>query len=95
MLVLVLSLLTIELVLDKSRGSTMLSDLIYLVIRPAAGGLVFMAAVYEDDVVNPVVAMLFGLTIAGVVHWYKMLQRPAITVQNAGLGTRWSASSKT
>jgi hypothetical protein len=85
-LILILALLSVELVLDKIPRVDHFSDLVHLAIRPGAGALVFMASVEGEGVMHSAVAMLFGLAIAAAVHWYKMLQRPAITLQTAGLG---------
>lgn len=79
-------LLTIELVIDKLPRVDHLNDLIQSSVRPAAGAVLLMAVVNEGGDLHPVVAMLFGLLIAGAVHWYKTVSRPAITISTGGLG---------
>lgn len=85
-ILIVLTLLTIEIVVDKIPRADHVNDLIQSAVRPAAGAVLFMAAVNEDDVVHPLIAMVFGLLVAGAVHWYKTTQRPAITINTRGLG---------
>lgn len=85
-IVIVLLLLTIEIVVDKIPRADHFNDLVQSAVRPAAGAVLLMAAVNEDETVHPLVAMLFGLLIAGAVHWYKTTQRPAITIETRGVG---------
>jgi uncharacterized membrane protein len=85
-IVIVLMLLTIEIVVDKIPRADHINDLIQSAVRPAAGAVLFMAAVNQDDAVHPLVAMVFGLLVAGAVHWYKTTQRPAITINTRGNG---------
>jgi hypothetical protein len=84
-IIIVLTLLTVEIVVDKIPRADHVNDLIHSAIRPAAGAFIFMAAVNEGDELNPVIAMMFGLLVAGVVHWYKTLARPAITIKTRGV----------
>lgn len=86
-IVIVLLLLTIEIVADKIPRADHFNDLVQSAVRPAAGAVLMMAAVNEDESLHPLVAMLFGLLIAGVVHWYKTMRRPAITVETRGVAT--------
>jgi Domain of unknown function (DUF4126) len=85
-LLIVMALLTIELVVDKIPRIDHLNDLIQSSVRPAAGAVLMMAVVNEGGELHPLVAMLFGLFIAGAVHWYKTVSRPAITVSTGGVG---------
>ena len=78
-------LLTIEVVVDKIPGADHANDLIQSAIRPAAGAVLAMAAT-QDAAVNPVVAMVVGLVLAGGVHTAKTTARPAITLSTGGLG---------
>jgi uncharacterized membrane protein len=79
-------LLTIELVVDKIPGIDHANDLIQSAIRPAAGAILMMAANSETTELNPVVAMVIGLLIAGAVHIGKATTRPVITVTTGGVG---------
>jgi Domain of unknown function (DUF4126) len=81
-----LVLLTIEIVADKIPGIDHANDLIQSAIRPAAGAILMMASVSQGEELNPVVAMIIGLILAGTVHGAKATARPAITISTAGLG---------
>lgn len=85
-IVIILTLLTIEVVVDKIPRADHLNDLVQSAIRPAAGAVLFMAVVNEHDELHPLIAMVFGLVVAGAVHWYKTTARPAITVNTRGVG---------
>jgi hypothetical protein len=45
-----------------------------------------MSTTHDTVHLNPALAMILGLLIAGVVHAAKALSRPVITVSTAGLG---------
>ncbi len=81
-----LLLLTVELVADKVPGIDHANDLIQSAIRPGAGGILMMASTNQGDALNPVVAMILGLLLAGGVHGVKATARPAITISTGGLG---------
>lgn len=85
-ILIVLTLLTIELVVDKIPRADHVNDLIQSAVRPAAGAVLFMAVVNEDDTLHPLIAMIFGLLVAGIVHWYKTTSRPEITLSTRGVG---------
>jgi hypothetical protein len=85
-IVIILTLLTIEIVVDKIPRADHLNDLVQSAIRPAAGAVLFMAVVNEHDKIHPLLAMIFGLVVAGTVHWYKTTARPTITVTTRGVG---------
>lgn len=78
-------LLTVEVVVDKIPGADHANDLLMSAVRPAAGAILAMAAT-QDASVNPVVAMVLGLVLAGTVHTAKATARPAITLSTGGLG---------
>jgi uncharacterized protein DUF4126 len=81
-----LFLLTIEIVADKVPGIDHANDLVQSAIRPAAGAILVMAATNHDHALNPVLAMIVGLLLAGAVHGVKATSRPAITISTGGLG---------
>ncbi|MEA2528716.1 MAG: hypothetical protein QOG89_360 [Thermomicrobiales bacterium] len=81
-----LVLLSIELIADKVPGIDHANDLIQSAIRPGAGGILMMASTNQGDALNPVVAMIVGLLLAGGVHGVKATTRPAITVSTGGVG---------
>ncbi len=65
-IVVLLILVTIELLVDKSPYYR-INDVFQGVLRPASGALAFMAGTSETEV-NTVVALIAGLVIAGLVH---------------------------
>lgn len=85
-IMIILALLTIELVVDKIPGADHVNDLIQSAIRPAAGAIVMMAITSTTSDINPVISLLFGLTVAGGVHAAKATARPAVTVSTGGIG---------
>jgi hypothetical protein len=85
-IVIILLLLTIETVVDKVPGADHLNDLVQSAIRPAAGAILMMASTTEAIHLNPALAMILGLFVAGGIHAAKAVSRPAITVSTGGLG---------
>jgi hypothetical protein len=85
-ILIIMTLLTLELVIDKIPRADHVNDLIQSSVRPASGAVLFMAVVNHGNELHPLVAMLFGLLCAGAVHWYKAMTRPKITVETRGLG---------
>jgi hypothetical protein len=85
-IILLLVLLGIEIVVDKIPGFDHANDLIQSVFRPAAGAILLMATTNDRGVINPVIAMVLGLAVAGAVHAVKTISRPAITLSTGGLG---------
>ena len=84
-IVVITFLLTLEVVVDKVPGIDHANDLIQSAIRPASGAILAMAAT-SDAAINPVVAMVLGLLLAGSVHAAKATTRPAVTVATGGVG---------
>lgn len=81
-----LVLLAVEIVVDKIPGFDHANDLIQSVIRPASGAVLLMATTNDENVINPVIAMILGLGVAGGVHAVKTVSRPAVTISTGGLG---------
>jgi hypothetical protein len=48
--------------------------------------VLLMAATNDEGIINPVVAMVLGLGVAGGVHAVKTISRPAVTVSTGGMG---------
>ena len=84
----VLILLSIvEFFADKIPAINHVNDAIQTLVRPAAGAIVFAAGSSNIAHVNPVVALIAGLLVAGGVHAVKSLVvRPAVTATTAGVG---------
>lgn len=85
-IVVILALLTVEVVVDKVPGFDHANDLVQSAVRPAAGAISMMAVTHDQSSLNPVIAMIIGLGLAGSVHAGKALSRPVITVSTGGLG---------
>jgi len=85
-IIILLLLLTVEIVVDKIPGLDHANDLLQSVVRPAAGAVLLMATTNDEGIINPVVAMILGLGVAGGVHAVKTISRPAVTVSTGGLG---------
>ena len=85
-LVVILLLLPLELIPDKIARVDSISDFINTALRPGAGAMAFMAVAHQDSEIHLVTAMMFGLVIAGAVHWFKASARPGITAGTRGLG---------
>lgn len=85
-LALISILLLVEVVADKVPLIDHLNDLINSAIRPCAGAILLMASTDAIDYVNPIVAMVLGLLVAGSVHTVKTTVRPAVTATTGGVG---------
>jgi hypothetical protein len=82
-----LAMMTIELVADKIPRLDHALDVLGAVLRPATGALCFMAITEHDSSMHPILAMLFGLLIGGLVHWDKVHRRIRLAQEGVGLGT--------
>jgi len=78
-------LLAIEMTVDKIPAVDTLNDAIQTVVRPVAGAILFAASSNVISDVNPALAMICGLLVAGGVHAAKATARPAITATTAGV----------
>ncbi|MBS3956181.1 MAG: DUF4126 domain-containing protein [Clostridiales bacterium] len=79
-------LLAIEMVADKVPAVDHVNDAIQTFVRPAAGGLLFVAAAGNAEWVHPAVWVVAGVLVAGSVHAAKATARPAVNVSTAGTG---------
>lgn len=82
-----LTMMTIELVADKIPRADHAFDILGAVLRPATGALCFMAVTHHDESMHPVLALLFGLVLGGLVHWDKVNRRIRLAEEGIGLGT--------
>ena len=80
-------LMTVELIADKVPRLDHALDVLGAVLRPATGALCFMAITHHDSSMHPILAMLFGLLIGGIVHWDKVRRRVRLAHEGIGLGT--------
>lgn len=85
-LLVLMLVLPIELIPDKISKLDHLNDLLHTAIRPTAGAILFMAYASQDDTLQPVVALVIGLLVAGAVHGIKSSTRPHISVTTHGMG---------
>lgn len=77
----------VEFFADKIPAVNHVNDAIQSLVRPAAGAIVFAAGSSNIAHVNPVVALIAGLVVAGGVNAVKSLVvRPAVTATTAGVG---------
>ncbi len=78
-------LIVIEVFADNAPIVNHINDLIQTFIRPTAGALAFAAST-DGIQMNPVLAVVIGLFVAGSVHTTKaVVVRPAITATTGGL----------
>jgi len=78
-------LLIVELLADKVPGVDHVNDIINTVVRPAAGGLLFVTSAGAGQL-DPTLAVILGLVTAGSVHVTKASFRPLVTATTGGLG---------
>ena len=77
----------VEFLADKIPAVNHINDAIQTIIRPAAGAILFAASTSDIKYVNPVLALVAGLLVAGGVHAVKSLAlRPAVSVATGGVG---------
>ncbi|MFQ5342044.1 MAG: DUF4126 domain-containing protein [Anaerolineae bacterium] len=79
-------LLVIEMTVDKIPAVDTVNDVIHTVVRPAAGAILFASSSNAISDVNPALAIICGLLMAGGVHAVKATARPVITASTGGLG---------
>jgi hypothetical protein len=79
-------LLTIEFFADKVPAVNHINDAIQTFIRPTAGAILFASTTQVVTNMNPVVAVILGLLVAGSVHVAKSaVFRPAVTATTGGV----------
>lgn len=79
-------LLLIEMTVDKIPAVDTINDGIQTFVRPVAGAVLFAASGNVINDVNPALALICGLLVAGGVHAVKTTARPVITASTAGMG---------
>jgi len=81
-------LLLIEFFVDKVPAVNHVNDAIQTFIRPTAGAILFASTTQVVTNMNPALALILGLLVAGTVHVAKSaVMRPAVTATTAGAGT--------
>lgn len=77
----------VEFFADKVPAVNHVNDIIQTLIRPTAGAILFAASTSVVTDLQPVLAMILGLFIAGSVHAVKTVAvRPAVTATTGGVG---------
>lgn len=79
-------LILIEFFADKIPIVDHANDVLGTVIRPAAGALLFASTTGAVNGIQPEMAVVTGLLIAGTVHAAKASARPLVTATTGGLG---------
>lgn len=77
----------VEFLADKIPAVNHVNDIIQSFVRPTAGAIVFAATANQIGDVNPTLALIAGLLVAGGVHTVKsVVVRPAVTAATGGVG---------
>ena len=84
-------LLFIEILVDKIPAIDTVNDVVQTIGRPTAGAILFASNSGVIGDVNPVLACIAGLMVAGTVHGAKTVARPMITASTGGTGN-WAIS---
>lgn len=79
-------LVLIEILADKIPVVDHANDVLGTVIRPAAGAILFAATTGTVSYLNPNVALILGLIVAGAAHGAKATARPVVTATTGGIG---------
>jgi len=80
-------LVIIEMLADKVPAVNHINDIIQTFVRPAAGAVAFAASAKVITDINPVLALICGLLVAGSVHAVKAVAvRPVVTATTGGVG---------
>lgn len=87
MIAIIAVLLVVEIVADKIPAVDHVNDVIQTFIRPAAGGVVAVAAAGSATDVSPWLLVVAGVLLAGGVHAVKATARPVVNVTTAGTTT--------
>ncbi|UCC52221.1 MAG: DUF4126 domain-containing protein [Anaerolineaceae bacterium] len=84
-------LLIIEMLVDKIPAVDSINDAIQTFVRPVAGAILFAGSTSVINDMNPILAIMAGVLVAGGVHATKAVVRPAVTATTAGTGN-WAVS---
>lgn len=84
-------LLIVEIFVDKIPAVDSVNDMVQTLVRPAAGALMFASQANIITDVNPIIAIVLGIMLAGGVHATKATVRPVVTTASVGTGN-WAVS---
>lgn len=77
----------VEFFADKIPAVNHVNDIIQTLVRPTAGAILFAASTSVVTDLEPVLALILGLFVAGSVHAVKTVAvRPAVTATTGGAG---------
>lgn len=76
----------IEILADKIPLVDHANDVLGTVVRPAAGAVLFASTTGTVSYLDPNVALILGLFVAGATHGAKATARPVVTATTGGLG---------
>lgn len=80
-------LTAIEFFADKLPAVNHFNDILQTFVRPAAGAILFAGSAKVITDMNPVLAIILGILVAGSVHAVKSVAvRPAVTATTGGAG---------
>lgn len=79
-------LLLVESLADKIPVVDHMNDALGLIVRPAAGAVLFASAAGTVEFLDPGIALALGLVVAGTTHGAKATARPVVTATTGGLG---------
>jgi hypothetical protein len=77
-------LLAIEVLADKIPVIDSINDVVQTFVRPVAGAILFAANANTIADIHPILAMICGVLVSGVVHVAKTTARPVVTAASAG-----------
>jgi hypothetical protein len=82
-----LLLSVVEFFADKIPAVNHINDLVQTLVRPTAGAILFAASTSVVSDLEPILALVLGLFVAGSVHAVKTVAvRPAVTATTGGAG---------
>lgn len=84
-------LLIVEVAADKFPAVDHINDVVNTLVRPAAGGLLAIAASGEVGRAHPWVMLACGIVLAGGVHAIKATSRPVINASTGGVGAPFAS----
>ena len=79
-------LLIVEVLADKVPVIDHLNDLVGVLVRPAAGAILFASQTGSVEFLDPTLALVLGLVVAGATHGAKASARPMVTASTGGIG---------
>ncbi len=79
-------LLVVEFFADKVPVLDTANDVVHTIIRPLAGAIAFAGASGVVTRIDPTIAFIIGLLLAGSVHGAKAAARPVVNAATGGVG---------